>query len=73
MPVLRESFKGEVRPLRFVRQFERAVGLKFSHVCIVAAALAAMYVATESYSNDTGYSPRSGYAPPSNSAATQPR
>ena len=55
MPVLRESFKGEFRAFRFARSFERLVGLKLSHVCIVAVLLAAMYVATENYSGDSGY------------------
>jgi len=67
MPVLRESIKGDIRPGRFARRFERHVGLKLSHIVIVAALLAAMYLATENYSRDAGYGARTG------SALTEPR
>jgi hypothetical protein len=55
MQVLRQSIREDFSPARFARSFERHVGLKLSHVCIVAALLAAMYVATKSYSTDSGY------------------
>ena len=67
MPVLRESLKGESPPFRFARSFQRHVGLKLSHIAIVAAALAAMYLATESYSGDAGY------ASPGRSDTSEPR
>lgn len=55
MPVLKEHLRMDSPPARFARRFERLVGLKLSHVCIVAALLAAMYIATESYSSESGY------------------
>lgn len=55
MPVLKQTLRTELPPARFARRFQQLVGLKFSHVCIVAILLAAMYVATESYSGESGY------------------
>ena len=54
MPVLKEQFNAGLGPTRFARRFRQLVGLRFSHVCIVAVLLAAMYVATESYSSEAG-------------------
>jgi hypothetical protein len=55
MQVLRQSIRGDFAPARFARSFRRHVGLRLSHVLIVAALLAAMYVATERYSSENGY------------------
>ncbi len=55
MPVLKEHQRMDFEPARFARRFRQLVGLRHSHVCIVARLLAAMYVATESYSNEAGY------------------
>mgnify|MGYP001549574608 CR=1 FL=1 len=55
MPVLKETQRVDFQPARFARRFRQLVGLRLSHVCIVALLLAAMYVATESYSSEAGY------------------
>ena len=55
MPVLKEHLRADFRPARLARRFRQMVGLRLSHVCLVAIALAAMYVATESYSGESGY------------------
>ena len=55
MPVLKEHQNMDFEPARFARRFRQLVGLRLSHVCIVAILLAAMYVATESYSGEAGY------------------
>jgi hypothetical protein len=55
MPVLKENLTADFTPARFARRFRQLVGLRFSHVCVVALLLAAMYVATESYSSEAGY------------------
>jgi len=55
MRVLKENISVEFLPARFSRRFEQLIGLKLSHVCVVAIMLAAMYIATESYSGETGY------------------
>lgn len=54
MRVLKQNLI-DCQPLRFARRFEQLVGLKLSHVCVVVVLLAAMYVATESYSTESGY------------------
>lgn len=54
MPVLKQNISVEFPPARFARRFRQFVGLRLSHVCIVAILLAAMYVATESYSGEAG-------------------
>jgi hypothetical protein len=56
MRVLKETQRVDFQPARFARRFRQLVGLRFSHVCIAALLLAAMYVATESYSSEAGYS-----------------
>ena len=55
MPVLKQQLRTELPPARFARRFRQFVGLRLSHVCLVALLFAAMYVATESYSNESGY------------------
>lgn len=55
MRVLKEHPRMEFEPARFARRFRQLVGLRLSHVCIVAIVLAAMYIATESYSSEAGY------------------
>ena len=55
MQVLRHPGSRDFSAARFARSFRRHVGLKLSHVLIVAALLAAMYLATQSYSQETGY------------------
>lgn len=55
MPVAREHPRLDIQPARFARRFRQLVGLRLSHVCIAAIVLAAMYVATESYSSEAGY------------------
>jgi hypothetical protein len=56
MRVLKEHPGMDFEPARFARRFRQLVGLRLSHVCLVAILLAAMYVATESYSGEAGYS-----------------
>jgi hypothetical protein len=60
MPALKQHATADFSPARFARRFRQLVGLRFSHVCIAALLLAAMYLATESYSGETGYP---GHAP----------
>ena len=55
MRVLKQPLTVDFLPTRIARRFEQLVGLKLSHVCVVAALLAAMYFATEVYSSETGY------------------
>jgi hypothetical protein len=55
MQVLRQTVRDDFPPARFARSFQRHVGLKLSHVLIVAALLGAMYVATQRYSSENGY------------------
>ena len=55
MQVLRHPGSKHFTAARFARSFRRHVGLKLSHVLLVAALLAATYLATESYSQEAGY------------------
>ncbi|MGD8323572.1 MAG: hypothetical protein PVF50_04325 [Gammaproteobacteria bacterium] len=55
MPVLKQNLRTEFPPARFARRFRQFVGLRLSHVLVVALLLAAMYVATKSYSHEYGY------------------
>ena len=57
MQVLRQTIREDFAPVRFARGFRRHVGLRLSHVLIAAALLAAMYFATERYSDEDGYRP----------------
>jgi len=55
MQVLRQTVREDFAPARFARSFRRHVGLRLSHVLIVAALFAAMYFATQRYSDENGY------------------